>query len=247
MLFESQFQLIQWNSNKSVESIHATLRVVFIPDFCKNGGFCYVEGTNLACKCTEMYDGDYCEDISACYNYCFNNGVCTLKPDADPTKPKTPDCQCGAEFGGPRCNIRQTTTVTTAETTTPGPTTTHPVCGFFKPDYCGTGSCVVNNNQASCQCPQTHTGPRCQTLIGGPPVPTAVPGQSSLPPIPGLSTQPPIPGLSTLPGSNQTPPPGVTCAAMPCKNNRPCYNTGNSYFCSCGGLFTGPNCETPAG
>lgn len=36
---------------------------------------------------------------------------------------------------------------------------------------------------------------------------------------------------------------GVTCAEAPCRNNRPCYDTGNTFFCYCGPQFAGDFCE----
>ncbi|CAF4102813.1 unnamed protein product, partial [Rotaria magnacalcarata] len=118
----------------------------------------------------------------------------------------------------------------------------------------------------TCKCPPTHAGPQCKTPVGatpsqGPPVvpgqttpppvpgqttPPPVPGQTTPPPVPGQTTPPPVPGQTTPPlviGPSNKPPAGVTCAQNPCRNNRPCYNNGNSYFCSCGSQYRGINCE----
>ncbi|CAF3410138.1 unnamed protein product [Rotaria socialis] len=48
---------------------------------------------------------------------------------------------------------------------------------------------------------------------------------------------------STAPGQTNLPTAGITCSNSPCRNNRPCYNNGNSYFCFCGSQYRGINCE----
>ncbi|CAF1685328.1 unnamed protein product [Adineta ricciae] len=60
--------------------------------------------------------------------------------------------------------------------------------------------------------------------------------------LPGQTTPPVNPGQSST-----SPPAGITCAQNPCRNNRPCYNNGNSYFCYCGSQFSGTNCEVRQG
>ncbi|CAF4898638.1 unnamed protein product [Rotaria sp. Silwood1] len=85
---------------------------------------------------------------------------------------------------------------------------------------------------------QTTPVPPGQTT----PVP---PGQTT--PVPPGQTTPVPPGQTTSvpPGQTNTPGAGITCADNPCRNSRPCYNNGNSYYCFCGTQYRGPNCEEP--
>ncbi|CAF1194898.1 unnamed protein product [Rotaria sordida] len=100
----------------------------------------------------------------------------------------------------------------------------------------------TNNGRAICQCPPSHTGDQCQTPTGWSPGPEPiVTGQPTPPVITGQPT-PPVTPIATNP-----PIAGITCANSPCRNNRPCYNNGNSFFCYCGQQFTGTHCEIQQG
>ncbi|CAF4173764.1 unnamed protein product, partial [Rotaria sordida] len=68
-----------------------------------------------------------------------------------------------------------------------------------------------------------------------------VTGQTN-PPVTPIQPTPPVTPIATNP-----PIAGVTCANSPCRNNRPCYNNGNSFFCYCGQQFTGTHCEIQQG
>ncbi|CAF1532151.1 unnamed protein product [Adineta ricciae] len=224
----------------------------FVPDLCKNAGVCYLDETTkkLACKCPYPFDGTRCGEYSVCFNYCYNSGVCTVEGDGLSKEPK---CDCkGTGYEGSRCQQQETTTApptttTTTITTTTGSTTTDIICSYLPDGYCNSGSCVVENNRARCQCPSTHTGDQCENAVGG----IVVPGQTNPtvnPPQPTATLYPGQTNPSINPGQPSTvPPAGVNCAQNPCRNNRPCYNNGNSYFCYCGSQFSGTNCETLQG
>ncbi|CAF1610034.1 unnamed protein product [Rotaria magnacalcarata] len=221
---------------------------------CLNSGSCFIfNGNQLMCGCTEKFTGDLCEMESPCKpggnNYCGGGSTCI--PDPDPTK--APTCICASGSYGFNCmNI-----IVTVTTTTPQTTTMSAGCKLF-PTLCQNGgTCESDGTTTTCKCPPTHAGPQCKTPVGatpsqGPPVvpgqttPPPVPGQTTPPPVPGQTTPPPVPGQTTPPlviGPSNKPPAGVTCAQNPCRNNRPCYNNGNSYFCSCGSQYRGINCE----
>jgi len=214
----------------------------YVPTLCKNGGICYFdEGvTNkVACQCPYPYDGPRCEEYSLCYNFCMNDGICTITG-------KTAKCECKEGFAGDRCNERLTTTPAPTTTTTTDTTTTDIVCSYLPDGFCNTGQCVVNGGRATCQCPSTHTGEQCDIPTGA----TQRPGQTNPPIGPGQTNPPIIPGQTNPPiGPGQTNPPsgGRKCSDNPCRNNRPCYNNGNSYFCDCGSQFTGNDCEAIQG
>jgi len=125
------------------------------------------------------------------------------------------------------------------------------------------GSCVLTNGLPTCQCQPPYSGDFCDVTQGTQPgqiTTSLAPGQSTTSLAPGQSTSSLDPGqspsslnpgqitTSSNPGQPNTPPPnGITCANNPCRNNRPCYPNGNSYFCFCGNQYTGYNCENPAG
>uniref|UniRef100_A0A182N2X3 Protein cueball n=1 Tax=Anopheles dirus TaxID=7168 RepID=A0A182N2X3_9DIPT len=68
-------------------------------DYCYNGE-CYVEdGKRPKCRCKAGYRGERCEEYS-CNNYCLNGGRCTLGNETT-----VPECECGDEFAGKRCEI----------------------------------------------------------------------------------------------------------------------------------------------
>ncbi|KAJ8706699.1 hypothetical protein PYW07_012777 [Mythimna separata] len=84
---------------------------------CLNGGVCSLnEEDEPACQCTAGYDGGRCEvsaykdsscdagnsgqgSISACHQFCLNNGVCSLNEASEPV------CQCTADYEGERCEV----------------------------------------------------------------------------------------------------------------------------------------------
>ncbi|UJR29552.1 hypothetical protein I4U23_010769 [Adineta vaga] len=207
---------------------------------CRNNRPCYNNGNSYFCYCGTQFSGP-----NFCYNYCFNGKICSTTGDG---KDKKPTCDCGGDFEGDRCQVKITTTVgpTTTTATTTVSTTTDVICTFLPDGYCNTGSCVVINNLAVCQCPPTHSGDQCQNAIGG----TPAPGQTNPPIIPGQPSTTLFPGQTNppiIPGQTNPPQAGITCAQNPCRNNRPCYNNGNSYFCYCGTQFSGPNCEVSLG
>lgn len=70
--------------------------------FCLHGGT--LDGATSSCRCSEDYDGDSCE-ISLCYNFCLNNGQCSMNRDSM-TNRLEPKCSCLHEFGGKRCEVK---------------------------------------------------------------------------------------------------------------------------------------------
>ncbi|CAF1093691.1 unnamed protein product [Rotaria sordida] len=215
----------------------------YVPTLCNGKGVCYVDGGKLTCQCQYPFAGTRCDEYSLCYNYCFNDGICTIESDE-------PECKCGEDFDGLRCNIRKTTTLGPTTTTTTGPTTTTTtgttttdvICSFLPENYCNSGFCVVSNGRALCQCPPSHTGDQCQTPTGWSPGPEPIVTGQTNPPVTPIQPTPPVTPIATNP-----PIAGVTCANSPCRNNRPCYNNGNSFFCYCGQQFTGTHCEIQQG
>jgi Notch-like protein len=210
----------------------------YVPTLCKNGGVCFFDDQEkkLACQCPYPYDGPRCDEYSACYNYCLNDGVCVVDNN------KKPRCECKEGFEDDRCNVRKTTTPPTTTTTTTDTTTTDVICSYLPEDFCNTGSCIVNGGLATCQCPNTHTGEQCEIPTGV----TQGPGQTNPPINPAFTTPTTRPGMTnptTRPGLTNQPSGGKRCSDNPCQNNRPCYNNGNSYFCDCGTQFNGINCE----
>ncbi|CAF1365719.1 unnamed protein product [Adineta steineri] len=237
------------DSNKQVKQIsRITSRNTpcsYVPDLCKNSGVCYLgDDKKLACQCPYPYDGARCQEYSVCYNYCFNNGICEV--EGDEPKDKKPKCECGDNFDGERCQVPITTTMgsTTTTTTTTVSTTPDIICSYLPDGYCNDGSCIVINNLAKCQCPPTHTGDQCQISTGV----TQSPGQIILPTQNPFQTQYPFQTNPPInPGITNSPQVGITCTRNPCRNNRPCYNNGNSYYCFCGSAYSGVNCEINAG
>ncbi|KAJ8704734.1 hypothetical protein PYW07_011922 [Mythimna separata] len=83
--------------------------------YCLNGGVCSLnEEDEPACQCAAGYDGGRCEvsattdnscapvteeGISACYQYCLNDGECSLSDAGEPV------CQCSADHEGDRCEV----------------------------------------------------------------------------------------------------------------------------------------------
>ncbi|KAJ8707803.1 hypothetical protein PYW07_011480 [Mythimna separata] len=85
--------------------------------YCLNDGVCSLnEEDEPACQCTAGYDGGRCEissdqdnscdagnsgqgTISACHQFCLNNGVCSLNEASEPV------CQCTADYEGERCDV----------------------------------------------------------------------------------------------------------------------------------------------
>jgi hypothetical protein len=200
----------------------------FVTDFCQNNGICYVNGNEFACHCRYPYLGDNCEELSECFDYCLNAGICNIESNL-------PVCTCMSGWTGVRCQRLQTTSTVSTPTT---PSTTNLPCSYLGADYCNSGICVLVNSQARCQCPPTHTGARCQLLIQG------TTSQSPSPPTSSSITPPTITSPTTaLPITTSF---FTSCAQNPCQRNRPCYNTGNSYYCYCGQQYTGKNCENVA-
>jgi hypothetical protein len=186
------------------------------PAFCKNDGICYVNVVKFACFCRYPYIGDNCEELSECFEYCLNNGICRLENNA-------PKCDCSPAWTGNRCQKLQTTT--TVSTPIPSSTTNTP-CTFVPQGYCNSGTCIAVNNQARCACPPEFTGNQCE-----------IPGGATVSQTTSTVSSPTI--ISPTTTSTY-----VSCAQTPCQNNRPCYNSGNSYYCYCGSQYTGKNCET---
>jgi hypothetical protein len=101
-----------------------------------------------------------------CDDYCKNGGTCVATgPDGT-----VPECTCTPEWDdGNRCiNPPTPTTAVPGATTTIIITTTTPplVCTFLKPGYCNSGTCVEVNNRATCKCPPTYSGERCEIQSG---------------------------------------------------------------------------------
>ncbi|KAJ8707822.1 hypothetical protein PYW07_011499 [Mythimna separata] len=85
--------------------------------YCLNGGICSLNKEDEpACQCTAGYNGGRCEisankdsscdagnsgqgTISACHQFCLNNGVCSLNEASEPV------CQCTADYEGERCEV----------------------------------------------------------------------------------------------------------------------------------------------
>lgn len=211
-------------------------------NFCKNNGICYIDGNDkFACYCRYPYIGKTCEEESECFNYCLNGGTCALDNS------NKPSCDCATGWTGARCQRLGPTTTTATIPTTPSI-----ICAQLDSDYCNTGFCVVVNNRARCQCPPTFSGDRCEIPVG-----TTTPAgiistettPTVIPPITTtqLSVIPPITTQSSTTSPPVTQPDLRTCAQRPCQNSRPCYNTGNSYYCQCGPAYTGRNCESTMG
>ncbi|KAJ8707715.1 hypothetical protein PYW07_011392 [Mythimna separata] len=86
-------------------------------EYCLNGGVCSLnEEDEPSCQCTADYDGVRCElsvskdnscdagssgegKVSACHQFCLNDGVCSLDEASEPV------CQCTADYAGDRCDI----------------------------------------------------------------------------------------------------------------------------------------------
>ncbi|KAJ8735366.1 hypothetical protein PYW07_006986 [Mythimna separata] len=84
-------------------------------EYCLNGGICSLtEEDEPVCECTAGYDGGRCEvsannscdagkfgegKVSACHQFCLNNGVCFLNEASEPV------CQCPADYEGDRCEV----------------------------------------------------------------------------------------------------------------------------------------------
>ncbi|CAF3389489.1 unnamed protein product [Rotaria socialis] len=218
--------------------------------------FSFPSCINAACKIGKNKD-----------NYCRDGGTCI--PDADPNKP--PTCMCAAGFSGFACqNPVPTTTSTTSQTTTESvacklfpnfcanggtcePSGTKPACRC-PPTHTGL-QCKTPLGATPSQGPPVVPGQSTAAPVPGQSTAAPVPGQSTAAPVPGQSTAAPVPGQSTaapVPGQSTAapatrptnlPPAGVRCDQNPCRNNRPCYNNGDSYFCSCGSQYRGINCE----
>lgn len=72
---------------------------------CLNNGACLNTGLGLyQCRCAEQFAGKNCETRSGTYSkctaHCYNNGSCSLSPLTS-----EPECTCGAEFVGARCEL----------------------------------------------------------------------------------------------------------------------------------------------
>ncbi|KAJ8707865.1 hypothetical protein PYW07_011542 [Mythimna separata] len=85
--------------------------------YCLNDGVCSLnEEDEPACQCTAGYDGGRCEvsadkdnscdagnsgagTVSACHQFCLNNGVCSLNEASEPV------CTCPADYEGDRCEV----------------------------------------------------------------------------------------------------------------------------------------------
>jgi len=184
----------------------------------------------LSCQCPYPWGGARCEERSVCFEFCFNGGVCTVVAGE-------PKCECDPEkYEGVRCQSVKTTTAPP----TP-PTTTNIVCNYLPADHCNTGTCVIVGDKAVCKCPSTHTGENCENEVGGAVGPGPGPG-----PGPGSVTNPPGPGAVTNPSSGNGGSANA-CSSNPCRNNRPCFENGNAYYCFCGTQFSGQNCENNNG
>ncbi|KAJ8707713.1 hypothetical protein PYW07_011390 [Mythimna separata] len=86
-------------------------------EYCLNDGVCSLnEEDEPSCQCTTDYDGVRCEvsaykdnscdagssgegKVSACHQFCLNDGVCSLDEASEPV------CQCTADYEGDRCEV----------------------------------------------------------------------------------------------------------------------------------------------
>jgi len=188
-----------------------------VPNLCANGGLCQFENNSFSCACTHQFYGKRCEKLSPCNNNFCKNGGLCT------LEGDNPKCNCnGTLFEGLMCHVFTTTTIA------PQNTTMNPICDAYK-EFCNGGSCIMVGASPTCQCQPTQSGQFCEISQ-----PVTQPGMVTTPFNPGQGSSPP-------------PASGITCANNPCRNNRPCYPNGNSYFCFCGNQFSGYNCENPAG
>ncbi|CAF2020319.1 unnamed protein product [Rotaria magnacalcarata] len=197
--------------------------------FCKNNGICFVEASKFKCFCQYPYTGDYCDELSECFDYCLNNGICKLESGG-------PECTCSPTWTGTRCQKLQATTTVTTQST---PSTTNIPCTYVPSGYCNSGTCIAVNNQARCECPPEFFGNQCEIPRGATSSQTPSTVTSSTFTTPPFTT----PAFTTPVSIMTTPTTRISCTPNPCRNNRPCYNNGNSYFCYCGQQYTGKNCE----
>ncbi|CAF1430369.1 unnamed protein product [Rotaria sordida] len=162
-----------------------------VPDLCYNGGDCYLlDNGTFACDCPPTFTGLFCETepLSACANYCHNEGHCNVT-----TGNSVPRCYCKPPWSGPRCK----TLNETAANVEPKECTNLP-----GGNYCNrpNGSCDFINGKVICRCRPTHTGRRCETQLGQPPL---------------TSTQPPMTSQSTTSSGDTMRPPTTSPLTHP--------------------------------
>lgn len=103
---------------------------------CLHGGSLDKKSSNCICK--ENFDGEFCE-INLCYNFCLNNGVCTMEKSLL-TQKLEPHCSCENGFIGKHCEID--------------------VCNNF---CLNSGKCLVDRQkQPICECKSDFAGARCE-------------------------------------------------------------------------------------
>lgn len=103
---------------------------------CQNGGTCYkINRTTIACKCPDIFNGDYCENIieQCIENLCQNGGWCDEING-------NPYCECPSNFEGRYCENH---------------------IDFCSAQPCETGMCLNTAEGYMCQCPPGIIGRRC--------------------------------------------------------------------------------------
>lgn len=106
---------------------------------CLHGG--NLDKMSSNCVCKEDFDGEFCE-IHLCYNFCLNNGDCSMRKDLL-TQKLEPHCSCKSGFTGAHCELD--------------------VCNNF---CLNNGKCFLDHrNEPTCDCKSDFTGARCEVKV----------------------------------------------------------------------------------
>jgi len=110
-------------------------------NICHENGACYpTNATSFNCKCSEKYEGKFCEKEKICHSEsCQNKGTCKI------TNHRAV-CLCTDEFKGNRCEIPNLCFVS--------PCKNNGVCNHLN---------NITLNDYTCQCTSHYTGKNCDT------------------------------------------------------------------------------------
>lgn len=79
-------------------------------NFCFHGDCKLTTLNKPHCYCQQNFTGKRCE-VDICYNYCLNNGVCSVSSTEVSTFEVLRRCQCPQGFSGSRCQLKEETEI----------------------------------------------------------------------------------------------------------------------------------------
>lgn len=198
---------------------------------CLNGGQCSWDGSTMTCSCINGYQGAFCQVApNPCSGFtCQNGGKCGL------TSANTYGCICEEGYTGAQC---ETSILIT-----------HP-CVTMPTTVCKNGgTCTTDGADYKCRCENGWTGRNCETAIATPT--TCNPSPCG---IHGICVEATSNGGTLAVCNCEVNWTGKycdvdtsSCPAGYCLSGGVCRMNGNTAYCDCPALYTGPRCETQLG